>query len=104
MHAPNRCVSSRRDGLPLQLLPTVMVQPKPLSTRRSTVATAGKRVIALDFDGVVCDSVGESCLSAIKVCDHEFMIHENTQAQSKQDATWHDMASKFSWCVVPSIL
>lgn len=26
------------------------------------------RVIALDFDGVVCDSVGESSLSAFKVC------------------------------------
>jgi hypothetical protein len=30
-------------------------------------ATAGGRVIALDFDGVVCDSVGESSLSAFKV-------------------------------------
>ena len=28
---------------------------------------AAKRVIALDFDGVVCDSVGESSLSAFKV-------------------------------------
>jgi hypothetical protein len=28
----------------------------------------GGRVIALDFDGVVCDSVGESSLSAFKVC------------------------------------
>ncbi len=27
----------------------------------------GKRIVALDFDGVVCDSVGESSLSAIKV-------------------------------------
>ncbi|WIA23028.1 hypothetical protein OEZ86_009943 [Tetradesmus obliquus] len=29
-------------------------------------ASAGKRVVALDFDGVVCDSVGESSLSAFK--------------------------------------
>mmetsp|Transcript_24172 Transcript_24172/g.52804 ORF Transcript_24172/g.52804 Transcript_24172/m.52804 type:complete len:294 (+) Transcript_24172:56-937(+) len=31
------------------------------------VAPASKRLIALDFDGVVCDSCGESSLSAFKV-------------------------------------
>jgi hypothetical protein len=30
-------------------------------------AGGGGRVVALDFDGVVCDSVGESSLSAFKV-------------------------------------
>jgi hypothetical protein len=30
-------------------------------------ATASHRIIALDFDGVVCDSCGESSISAFKV-------------------------------------
>eukprot|EP00882_Tetradesmus_deserticola_P010232 GHRQ01010810.1.p1 GENE.GHRQ01010810.1~~GHRQ01010810.1.p1 ORF type:complete len:302 (+),score=126.20 GHRQ01010810.1:460-1365(+) len=34
--------------------------------RHMVTASAGKRLVALDFDGVVCDSVGESSLSAIK--------------------------------------
>lgn len=37
--------------------------------RRSTLAaSAAPEVWALDFDGVACDSVGESSLSAFKVC------------------------------------
>ena len=32
-------------------------------------AVGQKRIIALDFDGVVCDSVGESSLSAIKAAE-----------------------------------
>jgi phosphoglycolate phosphatase-like HAD superfamily hydrolase len=33
---------------------------------------AGKRIIALDFDGVVCDSVGESSLSAIRAAERQW--------------------------------
>ncbi len=37
------------------------------SSARCNLASAGKQLIALDFDGVVCDSCGESSLSAFKV-------------------------------------
>ncbi len=42
-------------------------RPSAKGVRSVTMAAAGKRVIALDFDGVVCDSCGESSLSAFKV-------------------------------------
>ena len=48
---------------------------RPRATAQACAAAAGKRVIALDFDGVVCDSVGESSLSAIKVCCMERWCH-----------------------------
>jgi hypothetical protein len=37
------------------------------ATARAMGSNGSGRVIALDFDGVVCDSVGESSLSAFKV-------------------------------------
>ncbi len=39
---------------------------RPASSGAACQATA-KRIVALDFDGVICDSVGESSLSAFKV-------------------------------------
>lgn len=51
------------------------IDPRPPPQRRMAARAAaagggddGRSVWALDFDGVACDSVGESSLSAFKVC------------------------------------
>lgn len=49
-------------------------------------AAAGKRVIALDFDGVVCDSVGESSLSALKAASRVWPGMFNTTATAGRQA------------------
>jgi hypothetical protein len=43
---------------------------KSAMPRPAVSEAAAKRIIALDFDGVICDSVGESSLSAFKVRWH----------------------------------
>eukprot|EP00879_Flechtneria_rotunda_P032260 GHRR01035436.1.p1 GENE.GHRR01035436.1~~GHRR01035436.1.p1 ORF type:complete len:159 (+),score=49.21 GHRR01035436.1:393-869(+) len=45
--------------------PFIRVRTRRLQRMRVS-ASANSRLIALDFDGVVCDSVGESSLSAFK--------------------------------------
>lgn len=49
-------------------------------------ATAGRRVIALDFDGVTCDSVGESSLSGLKAAARVWPDIFNTQAVEARKA------------------
>lgn len=48
--------------------PAGMLAAAPAAAPRGRAApcAAAKRLVALDFDGVVCDSVGESSLSAFK--------------------------------------
>eukprot|EP00775_Hariotina_reticulata_P011464 gene11464-11610_t len=49
------------------------------------VAFAGKRLVALDFDGVVCDSVGESSLSAFKAAAIQWPeIFQTTAAEAEK--------------------
>eukprot|EP00798_Chlamydomonas_sp_ICE-L_P026047 gene26047-11745_t len=54
--------------------------------RRVSVSTmASKRIIALDFDGVVCDSVGESSLSGFKAAAKQWPeIFDTPEAEAKK--------------------
>ncbi|KAG1667581.1 hypothetical protein FOA52_014662 [Chlamydomonas sp. UWO 241] len=66
---------------------------RAIASRRLCIdAAAGKRLIALDFDGVVCDSVGESSLSAFKAASRKWPeIFVTPEADAAKDSLVEQM-------------
>lgn len=66
--------------------------PMVLAQSASDISTRNKAVWALDFDGVVCNSVGESSATAWKAAEQHWPeVFSTEQASAKKDQVLRDM-------------
>lgn len=67
-------------------LPMLKPCTAPAGQTRHVTCCAAQRLVALDFDGVICDSVGESSLSAIKAAKKLWpQIFDTPAAEARKD-------------------
>jgi hypothetical protein len=96
---PRRAVHSGRRGGQTVTVGPALRRPPPRAAMQP--ARAGGRItdlIALDFDGVVCDSVGESALSAWRVRWHNCRCGVHPQPRLRRaDAPPHAQAAEKLW-------